>query len=259
MQPHIIIALTLFMLLVTSFVVVFIFIHRHQYNKHLIEKEEIKNAYQQEILKAQLEMKEQTLHTIAQEIHDNIGQVLSLAKLNLNTILLEENFPATQKVTNTKELIGKAIQDLRNLSKSLNTDHIIHKKLSESLKFELDMIQKTGMYMTNLKVEGTEEPLDPQKQLIIFRIVQEALQNIIKHAKAQYISIGLNYLPGSFIMSIKDDGTGFDLASYHNSDVSEKGTGIGNMYHRAKLMGADISIKSQIGKGTLTRISLPTK
>src|SRR3712207_2115544 len=102
----IVIAGTILMLLVTSFVVVFIFIHRSQYNKHLKEKEEIKNAIQQEILKAQLEMQEQTLHTIAQEIHDNIGQVLSLAKLNLNTILLSDDNPAATKINTTKELVG---------------------------------------------------------------------------------------------------------------------------------------------------------
>jgi len=258
-EIFIVIGITLLMLLITSFVVVFIFIHRSQYNKHLKEKEEIKNAFQQEILKAQLEMQEQPLHTISQEIHDNIGQVLSLAKLNLNTILLADDNPSASKINNTKELVGKAIQDLRNLSKSLNTDHISQKKLSESLQFELDMIGKTGIFKTNLTVEGTEEPVDPQKQLIIYRIVQEALQNIIKHAKAGYISIGLKYLPDQLIMRIQDDGTGFDLAAVQNSDLKEKGTGIGNMYHRAKLMGANISIESQLGKGTLTQLSLPTK
>jgi two-component system, NarL family, sensor kinase len=258
-EIYIVIAISLLMLLVTSFVIVFIFIHRNQYTKHLKEKEEIKNAYLQEILKAQLEMKEQTLHTIAQEIHDNIGQVLSLAKLNLNTILLADDNPSASKITNTKELVGKAIQDLRNLSKSLNTDHISQKKLSESLRFELEMIQKTGVFNTDLQVEGSEAPIDPQKQLIIYRIVQENLQNIIKHAKAQNIFIGLKYLPDKLIMSIKDDGSGFDLKALKHTSPQDKGTGIANIYHRARLMGADIRIDSQLGQGTLTQLSLPTK
>jgi two-component system NarL family sensor kinase len=255
----IVIGSTLLMLLVSSFVVVFIFIHRSQYTKHLKEKEEIKNAFEQEILKAQLEMQEQTLHTISQEIHDNIGQVLSLAKLNLNTILLADDNPAAPKINTTKELVGKAIQDLRNLSKSLNTDHISQKKLSAALQLELDMIQKTGVFKTSLHVEGTEEPIDPQKQLIIFRMVQEALQNIIKHARASYIAVVLKYLPDNLVLSIQDDGIGFDLAALQNSELKEKGAGIGNMYHRARLIGADISIQSHLGKGTLTQLSLQTK
>ncbi|GEO03139.1 hypothetical protein AAE02nite_08030 [Adhaeribacter aerolatus] len=255
----IVIGSTLLMLLVSSFVVVFIFIHRSQYNKHLKEKEEIKNAFEQEILKAQLEMQEQTLHTLSQEIHDNIGQVLSLAKLNLNTILLADDNPAAPKINTTKELVGKAIQDLRNLSKSLNTDHISQKKLSEALQLELDMIGKTGVFKTSLHVEGTEEPFDPQKQLILYRMVQEALQNIIKHAKAGCIWVELKYLPEGLELRIQDDGTGFDLAALQNPDVKEKGTGLGNMYHRARLLGADLSIQSQLGKGTLTQLSLPIK
>jgi signal transduction histidine kinase len=258
-EIYIVIAISSLMLLVTSFVIVFIFIHRNQYTKHLKEKEEIKNAYLQEILKAQLEMKEQTLHTIAQEIHDNIGQVLSLAKLNLNTILLADDNPSASKIINTKELVAKAIQDLRNLSRSMNTDHISQKKLSESLQFELDLIQKTGVFTTDLQVEGNETPIDPQKQLIIYRIVQETLQNIIKHARAQNIFIELRYLPDRLLMSIKDNGTGFDLTALKNADAREKGTGIANIYHRARLMGAEISIDSQVGKGTLTQLSLPTK
>jgi two-component system, NarL family, sensor kinase len=119
---QVVIAVTFFLLLITSFVVVFVFINRNQHQKYLQEKEDAKNAFLQEILKAQLEMKEKTLHTISQEIHDNIGQILSLVKLNLNTILLDDDNPAAPKITTTKELVGKAIQDLRNLSKSLNTE-----------------------------------------------------------------------------------------------------------------------------------------
>ena len=257
-EIYIVIAISLLMLVVTSFVIVFIFIHRNQYTKHLKEKEEIKNAYLQEILKAQLEMQEQTLHTISQEIHDNIGQVLSLAKLNLNTILLKDDNPSFAKITTTKELVAKAIQDLRNLSKSMNTDHISQKKLSEALRFELDMIQKTGVFKTKLLVEGSESAIDPQKQLIIYRIVQETLQNIIKHAKAENIFIGLKYLPDKLVMSINDDGAGFDLAALKQANPQDKGTGIANIYHRARLMGAEINIDSQLGKGTQTQLLLPT-
>jgi signal transduction histidine kinase len=256
-EIEVIIGITLLLLLITSFVVVFVFVNRNQHHKYLKEKEDIKNAFLQEILMAKLEMKEKTLHTISQEIHDNIGQILSLVKLNLNTILLEDENPAASKINTTKELVGKAIQDLRNLSKSLNTEHISQQKLSESLKLELDLIQRTGMYTTQLHIEGNEEPLDPQKQIIVFRIVQEVLQNIIKHAKARYISIILHYIPGHFTMSIKDDGTGFDVSAQHKNDLPEKGTGLGNIYHRAKLMGADLSIDSHLGQGTLTRLSLP--
>lgn len=256
-EVQILIAVILFMLLVTSFVIVFVLIHQHQYHKFLQEKEEMKNTYQQEILIAQLEMKEQTLHTISEEIHDNIGQVLSLVKLNLNTMPLPDNSPTVQKIADMKDLVGKAIQDLRNLSKRLNTEHVSNQRLSESLKFELGLIHRTGVYDTQLRVNGTENSLDPHKQLIVFRIVQEALNNIIKHAKGQHIFIDLTYTPGRLEMRIEDDGMGFDLAALQVPGTSEKGTGIGNMQHRAKLIGGHFTLNSQPGKGTLYELSLP--
>ncbi|MBC7920156.1 MAG: sensor histidine kinase [Ferruginibacter sp.] len=257
-EVPIVIAITLLLLLITAFVVVFFFIYQHQYHTHLQEKEDMQNTYQQELLKAQLEMKEQTLHTISQEIHDNIGQILSLVKLNLSAVLLEDDNPAARKIMDTKDLVSKAIQDLRNLSKTLNTEYISHQKLSESLQFELDLIQKSGLYETNLRVDGAERPFDPQKQLIIFRIAQEILNNIIKHARARRIAIVLNYRPDSLNVSIEDDGAGFDASALPQANGHEKGTGIGNVYHRAKLIGADFVINSHLGKGTLAHLSLPT-
>lgn len=256
-EIQIVITFTLLLLLVTSFVVAFVFIHQQQYHRFLQEKEEMRNLFQQEILKAQLEMKEQTLHTISQEIHDNIGQVLSLVKLNLNTVRLEEDSPAAEKIVVSKDLVGKAIQDLRNLSKQLNTEHVSHQLLSASLQVELDLVQKTGLYETRLRVSGPEKAVDPQKQLIIFRIAQEALQNIIKHARARHIAVELRYGPDRLEMSIEDDGTGFDPTALLAPEASGKGTGIRNMYHRAKLIGASFALNSRLGEGTRSCLSFP--
>ena len=254
----IIIASTLILLLLAGFIVLFLLLHQKRYNQYQREKDNMQASFKQELLKAEIEMKEQTLLTISQEIHDNIGQVLSLAKLNLNTILLEETNPAVPKIASTKELVGKAIQDLRNLSKSLNTEHISHLKLSESLGFELDQIRKTGLYETALRVQGAEKPLDPQKQIIIFRIAQEALNNIIKHARAKSITISLNYEPRETRLRIADDGAGFDLPAVHEPGRPDQGTGIGNLFHRARLIDASLTVESRPGQGTLIQLSLPT-
>ena len=217
----------------------------------------MKNTYQQEILKAQLEMKEKTLYTVSQEIHDNIGQMLSLAKLNLNTLTFDNFSTAKQKITTTKDLIGKAIQDLRDLSKTLNSDYVSRKNLSDSLQFELNFIGKTGLYETELQVFGKEQPFDPEQQLIIFRIAQEILNNIIKHAQAQHIFIKLEYLTDKMILSISDDGNGFDISTLYDTHSQNKGAGIYNMYHRAKLIGAELAIDSSLGKGTFIQLSVP--
>jgi len=203
-------------------------------------------------------MQEQTFRTISQEIHDNIGQILSLIRLNISTIKAEEDSPSERKIITSKELLDKAIEDLRDLSKRLNTEHVSQQSLAESLRFQLNLIQRTELYETNLEVHGQERPLEPEKKLIVFRIAQEALNNIMKHADAKNISVLLMYIPGKIILSIKDDGQGFDTAAVYKPDEPAKGIGTNNMYYRANLIGAEFSLQSKPGEGCLARLILPT-
>lgn len=198
-------------------------------------------------------MQEQTFQTISQEIHDNIGQILSLIRLNISTIETEENSPSERKVITSKELLDQAIEDLRDLSKRLNTEYVSRQGLAELLRFQLNLIQKTGLYETILEVHGEERPLDAEKKLIIFRIAQEALNNILKHAQAKDISVLLMYLPVKIILSIKDDGKGF------SPELAQKSLGLQNMAHRAGLIGASFTLQSKPGEGTLAQLIVATE
>jgi two-component system, NarL family, sensor kinase len=226
--------------------------------KYMNEVSDLRIKYQEEILKAQIEKEEQTLTRISQEIHDNIGQILSLVKLNLNTLDIEDcSSPVKDKILTSRDLVGKAIVDLRHLSKSLNSIHLSQGYLSESLRGELDIINKTGLYITRIELSGEEKPLDPQKQLIVFRIAQEAINNIIKHAKASHISIYLDYCDQLLYMIIEDDGAGFNSDFYGTPASKQSGTGLGNMENRATLIGGSFKIKSKKGEGTSVHLSIP--
>lgn len=161
------------------------------------------------MLKAHLEVQEQTFLTISQEIHDNIGQILSLTRLNISTIVPQDHQAAQRKIAASKELLDQAIEDLRNLSKRLNAEFVRQQPLSESLAFQLNLIQKTGVHHTHFERDGEEVALEPEKQLLLLRIAQEALNNVIRHAEANNIWVALHYLPGIIRVSIKDDGKGY--------------------------------------------------
>jgi two-component system, NarL family, sensor kinase len=212
---------------------------------------------QQELLRTQLEIQEQTLKNISQEIHDNIGQVLSLAKLNLNRMDPSKPNDLEEKIKDSKNLVGKAIQDLRDLSKTLNTDNIESIGLLKAIGYELDMIGKTGSHQTDLKTKGNIIRLDAQKELILFRIVQEVLNNILKHADAGNISVQANYESRQLELVIDDDGNGFDLNPLNDPDNQAAGLGIRNMHNRAKMIGADFSISSTLGEGTKVKLIAP--
>jgi signal transduction histidine kinase len=222
----------------------------------LLENLELQSQFSQTLLQTQLEIQEQTLKNISQEIHDNIGQALTLAKLNLNT-LPGVNNEQQEKVTTTKGIISKAISDLRDLSRSLDTDYIQEMGLQKAIAYELELIKKTGTLETSMTVDGAAFRFEKQKELILFRIVQETFNNIIKHAGAKNIFVVVSYTPTLFSLSIKDDGRGVNLQPLNEGKDNNFGLGIRNMHNRAKLIGAEFSMSSTIGQGTEVIITLP--
>jgi two-component system, NarL family, sensor kinase len=237
-------------------ILIFFFLLFFQYHKrqlhHTNELHRVKQAYDQALMQSQLEIQEQTFKVIAQEIHDNIGQMLTLAKLNLNTLNLEQQEKAQVKVTDAKELVGKAIQDLRDLSRTLNTDHIAALGLMRAIDNELQLLQKSGVVQTDMEVTGTVVKSDPQKELILFRIVQEAIHNVIKHAQATTVAVRAAYEGNLLKLSIADNGVGFE-----GGDGRANGSGLTNMRSRSQVIGAQLQIDSRSGKGTNITIQLP--
>lgn len=252
------VASTFLMVFLVIIIIVAIVRYQNRLRKHSQEISRLNLQYQAEIVKVQIENEEQTLNRISQEIHDNIGQILSLVKLNLNTVKVEMCDVKTQnKIEGTKELVSKAINDLRQLSKSLNSIHLSEQYLSESIKRELDIINRTEEYTTEFELKGEEQVFEPQKQLIVFRIVQEILNNIVKHAHAQQIRVECDYSPDFLALKVIDNGVGFDPSSLVITNGKSSGTGLGNITYRAKLIGATVNIDSQKGSGTIITLNIP--
>src|SRR5450432_2905115 len=161
--------ITVFLLIVAIGIIMLVLVYQKKQLQYLRDKEQLRVTFEKEILESKLEIQEQTLKNISQEIHDNIGQVLSLAKLNINTMSDATPEALQDKINDSKHLITKAIQDLRDLSKSLNTDYVTELGLSRSIEYELEMIKKTGSYEIQFGIEGKTYRLEPQQELILFR------------------------------------------------------------------------------------------
>ena len=252
----IIIATFLFVIL-TLLITISIILYKTRQNKFREEKQLLNAQFQQTLLETQLEIQEQTFKNISQEIHDNIGQVLSLVKLNINTMDCDKPKALNEKISDSKHLISKAIQDLRDLSKSLNTDYIAEMGLTRSVEYELEMIQKTGSYEIQFNTTGKPYRLEPQQELIFFRIVQEALHNIIRHAKATIIKVELLFEPEIFTLKIMDNGVGFDSSQLAINNYNGLGLGIRNMHNRASMINTDFNLMRHVEKGTTVILTLP--
>ena len=238
-------------------IIMLVLVYQKKQLQYLREKEQLKVTFEKEILESKLEIQEQTFKNISQEIHDNIGQVLSLAKLHINTMNCNEPIALQDKINDSRNLISKAIQDLRDLSKSLNTDYITEMGLVRSVEYELELMRKTGSYEIQLGIEAKPYRLEEQQELIFFRIVQEALHNIIKHAKATAIDVQLIFEPEVFTLKITDNGVGFDASQLELNNYNGSGLGIRNMYNRANMINTDFKLMSTLEKGTTIILTLP--
>ena len=249
--------ITIFLIIVATGIIMLVLVYQKKQLQYFREKEHLKVAFEKEILESKLEIQEQTLKNISQEIHDNIGQVLSLVKLNIYIMDCNEPKTLQGKINDSKILITKAIQDLRDLSKSLNTDYVAELGLIRSIEYELEMIKKTGSYEIQFDIKGKAYRLQPQQELIFFRIVQEGLHNIIRHAKATVIDIELIFEPEMFILKITDNGVGFDSSQLALNNYNGLGLGLRNMHNRANMINTEFKLMSTLEKGTTLILTLP--
>ena len=211
-----------------------------------------KSDYQREIVKTRIEIKEQTLKNISWEIHDNIGQILSTLVMYNHT--LEHITPPElkPKILESRELIEKAIMEVRALSKATNTDYIKTVGLLESIKIELERFKRLNFLEPEITIVGTPYRLNEENELIILRILQEFFTNTLKHAKASRLDVHFQYEPNRLIIKVQDNGEGFE-------GIQLKGTGLLNMQNRAKLIGAFLNFDSVPGKGTKMELTYQNK
>lgn len=240
---------TIILLLLISFLLFFFLKYRERSNRYITERETMKKAFEQTLLQSQVEVQEETFSALAKELHDNVGQLLSSSKMLMGiTQRNMVNIPETLKIA--EETLGKAITELRSLSKSLDKQWLEQFDLIDNLSTEIRRINSGLILQIHFSNMG-KLLLPPQEQIILFRIIQEALQNAIKHAEAKNIFIEIETKEENIIVTINDDGKGFEL-------ISSDGLGIRNMKDRTKLLGGNISWNKP-GKGSLITIKLPVK
>jgi len=238
--------------LIIGFVVYFVVLYRNRQLKNKQQREKQKSVFRQELLKTRIEMQDQTLSRVSREIHDNITQVLSFVKLNLALVNTPDEQQRTEKIAESRELVSQAINDLRDLSKSLSHDHISRHGLVKTIEAEAARLNKSGIIRASVITEGNIIPLGEQRELVLFRIFQESINNALKHAAAKEFKILLQYIPEMFNLTLEDNGSGFSPAE---ADKGE-GSGLKNIENRAALIGAAAVINSAPGKGCQIKISL---
>lgn len=212
----------------------------------LLYKQKLKETFlENELANSQIEIREQTLNYIGQELHDDLGQKLTVAKLMIGGMLQSENPEKAESLAEINALLGESIQDIRNLSKTFITDTVMHFGLIESIEQEVRRIRKLKLINVEFKTNRTNLDINSKHSLILFRIIQETINNSLKHSNAKNLYLDVSDSPAHLEIMIKDDGKGFDQNSF-----KAEGSGLSNVSNRAHLINATCGIKSEIGTGT---------
>ncbi|CAM1360991.1 conserved hypothetical protein [Tenacibaculum litopenaei] len=237
-EGEILIVTTLVIVIVVAFLVLLFSVFQRRKNKLLEDQEAIKKRFEREIAETQIEIREETLRSISWELHDNIGQLLTLAKIQLQQVDSEE-------LKDITETISKSLSEIRSLSKLINPEFINNIAFTDALQLEIDRFNRLNYIEASLEIEGAVQTVNQKHGIIMFRVLQEFFSNTIKHSKASELCLHLKYTPEALHIRVRDNGVGFDM-----DKVAYKGLGLQNIKARIELIKAQAELKSEPQNGT---------
>lgn len=204
--------------------------------------------------KAVISAEENERARMSQNLHDGLGQLLSAAKMNLQAAV--DHLPVQEKsgkiYANALQLVDDSITEMRSISHQMVTNNVMRKGLANALKDLIEKIESNKLSVT-LEVNGLLEMINPEIQIIVYRILQESIHNIVKHAEASRIRIELTSDKQQLRARIADNGKGFDIALLK----SHRGIGLDNIETRVKFLKGSFNITSIPGRGTTIDLAVP--
>lgn len=222
------------------------------YRKQLEAQLLIEKVNHQKILaQATLDGQEKERTQLGRELHDNVNQILTATKLLLNASLHDDTI-REELLAKSIDNLSKAIEETRKLSKSLVTPAVNELSVIESIRDLVETVQITTPIHINLTTPNESDMhVNSRQQIALYRIVQEQINNIIKHAEAHTIDMLLEINNSLIHLEIADDGKGFDIRT------KRTGIGFSNMQSRAELLNGTLSVKSEPGKGCVLKVDIP--
>jgi signal transduction histidine kinase len=239
----------IFVLLFTAIGAIFSLFNNRK-NKLLSKSIKDKNDFKNELDKVKIETKDNTLNEISKELHDNIGQILSVAKMQVSILKAKNELITKKDLKDLEELIGKSIDEIRLLSRLLRIENFEKINLHDAIILEFERINRFNLIKCNFNNNSTFNDFKKEHEIIIFRIFQEALTNILKHSQTTKIEVNTNSDETFYKLEIIDYGKGFDKKEVLN------GSGLINMNNRAKLLKSTLDIISG-ENGTVLTLKYP--
>lgn len=244
-----IIMVTLTMALFIGLVVLLLVLNQQRRTKHRAEMAEVRVQHAEEVRTVEKEVMNATLTEVGRDLHDNIGQLLTVARMGV--LQLEKAAPDNERASQVKETLDTTIAEVRRLSKTLVADRWNELSLTDAICEECERVQRNAPVEVQYAATGHELLVTPDQKLVLFRIFQEAMNNALKHAGTRRITVRLSDGDGVHL-TVADDGGGFDVAERM---AGSAGQGLRNMLRRAQLIGYHCEISSRTGEGTAVSLT----
>jgi PAS domain S-box-containing protein len=204
-----------------------------------------------------LTAQEQERRKLAIELHDEVGQVLTAVTLNLQSLHKDATPTGRKQVEECVQIVQQAIQQVREMSINLRPSLLDDLGLQPALRWYLDQQSQRATFVVELKCEVKKGQVSGDIETACFRLVQESVTNVVRHARARKVSVSVDLLQQTLQLEIRDDGVGFDVVVARARATQGLSCGIQGMQERAELLGGTLTIESLPGQGTLLTASFP--
>lgn len=246
---------TVAMLVLAGFIILFVVYYQKKMIQEQLKRQQLELDFQQKMMEATLESEENERRRLAGDLHDSVGGMLSTIRVGLTTIA--KKLPDPQVMEQPKRMLDDTLTSVRRISLDLMPSTLEKFGLIPALREICERFQSTSLIPVRLMEQGETPSLNAKRELKIYRIVQELINNAIKHAQASAINVKVAAADTQLKIIVEDDGKGFDPLAKHSITQNGSGLGLYNMENRARLLGATLDIESQIEKGSKITLTVP--
>src|SRR6266496_5932253 len=240
---------TIGMLVLTIGLIVFIIFHQRKVIRYQIQLQHMEQEQQKMLLNASIRLQEEERQRIAADLHDDAGPLLATARLYLNENLVNlDKTTQLQSIYNAKQIIDDTIQLIRNISHSLMPPTLKNFGLESAINDLFQKISNSGAINASSRFHDYRDRLKPEKELVVFRIVQELVNNILKHSNSSFIHLTQNTHGDKFYLRIHHDGRGLVQADFEKLNKSNIGLGLKNISSRLRVVQGNINFEKDISQ-----------
>ncbi|MDP4260927.1 MAG: histidine kinase [Bacteroidota bacterium] len=240
---------TIGMLILTIGLVLFIIFHQRRVSRYQQTLQRMEQEQQKILLNASIKLQEEERQRLAADLHDDAGPLLATARLYLNENLVnQDKATQLQSIFQARQIIDDTIQLVRNISHSLMPPTLKNFGLESAINDLFQKISGSGSMNASSRFHEYKDRLKPEKELIVFRIVQELVNNILKHSNSSFIHLTQNVHGDKFYLRIHHDGKGIIQADFDKLNKSNVGLGLKNISSRLRVVQGNIVFEKDISQ-----------